>query len=447
MRGIWFSWLGLTLLAVPVLGSAAEKVSGFRLSNGMQVVVIEDHRAPVVNQMVWYFVGAADEPPGKSGIAHFVEHLMFKGTEKFGPGEFSNTVKLIGGSDNAFTAHDYTTYHQRVAVEHLETMMEMEADRMRGLILSSEDIETERQVVLEERIERTDSDPGSVFGEQRSAAQYLNHPYGIPVIGWRHEIERLDRDDIFDFYVKYYAPNNALLLVAGDVGPEAIRELAERHYGTIQPSPGIPERTRPEEPPQLSERRMTYSDPRVSNPYVVRTYLVPERDPGDQETAAALAILAEVIGGSGITSVLGQKLELMDGLAVHTAAYYRGTSLDDTRFTLVAVPKEGVELEEVEAALDTALVEFVQTGVDANHLDRVKAQIRASWIYAQDDVTALAYDYGNALVAGLTLEDIEAWPDILQNVTAEEVVVAAKGLLDRSRSVTGWLMRDEEGNS
>ncbi len=446
MRSIQRIWFILTLLAAPTLGSAAENVSGFRLNNGMQVVVIEDHRAPIAVQMVWYFAGAADEQPGKSGIAHYVEHLMFKGTEKFGPGAFSNAIKLIGGSDNAFTTHDYTAYVQRVAVQHLETVMEMEADRMRGLVLSSEDIETERQVVLEERIERTDSNPSAVFGEQRSAAQYLNHPYGIPVIGWRHEIERLDRDDIFDFYSQHYVPNNALLLVAGDVNPDAVLEMAERHYGVIEPSTRIPERPRPKEPPQLSERRLTYADPRVSTPYVVRTYLVPERDSGDQETAAALSLLAEIIGGAGINSVLSQKLEVKDELAVHTAAYYGGTSLDDTRFTLVVVPKEGVALGEAEAALDEALAEFVETGVDSDHLDRVKTQVRASWIYAQDDVQSLAYDYGSSLVTGLTLEDIAEWPEVLQEVTEEAIIKAANGLLDRRKSVTGWLMR-EEGSS
>src|SRR6056297_2795767 len=220
-------WL---LAAMPL---RAETVSGFTLDNGLEVVVIEDTRAPVVVHMLWYRVGAADEPPGKSGIAHFLEHLMFKGTDTLAPGEFSETVKANGGSDNAFTSWDYTGYFQRVAADRLPLMMEMEADRMRNLAMSEDDVRTERQVILEERSQRVDSDPASQFGEQRRAAQYLNHPYGIPIIGWRHEMETLDQDAALDFYRQYYAPNNAILIVAGDADPDEVRRLAEKHYGPI----------------------------------------------------------------------------------------------------------------------------------------------------------------------------------------------------------------------
>ena len=183
----------------------------------MDVVVIEDTRAPVAVHMVWYRVGSSDEPPGKSGIAHYLEHLMFKGTEKRAPGEFSEVVEAQGGSDNAFTSFDYTGYFQRVASDRLSLMMEMEADRMTNLVLSDEVARPELGVVLEERSQRTDSNPGALFGEQRRAALFLNHPYGRPIIGWRSEIEELDMQDALDFYADHYAPNNAILVVAGDV--------------------------------------------------------------------------------------------------------------------------------------------------------------------------------------------------------------------------------------
>ncbi|MFV2002554.1 MAG: M16 family metallopeptidase, partial [Paracoccaceae bacterium] len=226
----------LTFFSFPV---RAADVASFTLDNGMQVVVLQDRRAPVVVHMVWYRVGAADDPPGKSGIAHFLEHLLFKGTDDMGPGELSATVARNGGSDNAFTSADYTAYFQRVASDRLALMMQMEADRMRNLRMTEQDVTTERRVVLEERGQRVDSNPGALFREQRQAAQYLNHPYGTPIIGWRKEMEQLNRDDAFAFYQRYYAPNNAILIVAGDVEVDEVRALAEQYYGPLEPTVGL----------------------------------------------------------------------------------------------------------------------------------------------------------------------------------------------------------------
>jgi zinc protease len=223
--------LALTL-ALPA--AADEPVTTFTLDNGLNVVVIEDHRAPVVVQMIWYRVGAADEPAGHSGIAHFLEHLMFKGTEKIAPNAFSGIVEAQGGDDNAFTSWDYTAYFQRIAADRLELVMEMEADRMRNLRLTEDDVTTERQVILEERAQRTDSDPGSLLMEQMRAAQFLNTPYGIPVIGWRHEMAELSREDALSYYQRFYAPNNATLVIAGDVTPDKVKALAETYYGPAE---------------------------------------------------------------------------------------------------------------------------------------------------------------------------------------------------------------------
>jgi zinc protease len=432
--------LGLALtLVLPV--RAAEPVTSFTLDNGLNVVVIEDHRAPVVVQMIWYRVGAADEPPGHSGIAHFLEHLMFKGTEKVAPNAFSGIVEAQGGDDNAFTSWDYTAYFQRIAADRLDLVMEMEADRMRNLRLTQEDVDTERQVILEERAQRTDSDPGALLMEQMRAAQYMNHPYGIPIIGWRHEMEQLSREDALSYYERFYAPNNATLVIAGDVDPAEVRVLAEKHYGPLEPSEGIVPRERPQEPPQLSERRLVLEDERVSEPYVFRTYLAPERDPGDQKMAAALTVLAELLGGSGQTSVLARALQFDRQVAIYTSAFYDGTSIDDGTFGIAVVPAPDVMLETIEADMDKVLAEFLEKGPDPAALERIRTQVRASEIYARDSVETLANRYGKELSVGLTPVDIDGWDEAIAAVTEADVMEAAKLVLDRRNAVTGWLTK------
>lgn len=433
----------LAVLVPAVLGFAlplrAAEVTDFVLENGLEVVVIEDHRAPAVVHMVWYRVGSADEPSGKSGIAHFLEHLMFKSTDELASGEFSDTVARNGGSDNAFTSYDYTAYFQRIAADRLELVMQMEASRMDGLALVEDDIATERDVVIEERNMRTENDPGALFAEQRNAAQYLNHPYGTPIIGWKHEAHKLTLEDAQDFYKAHYGPNNAILVVAGDVEPDEVRALAETYYGVIPPNPAIQPRQRVTEPPQLAERRLVFSDPRVSNPYVVRTYLAPERDPGQQEEAAALTLLAEVLGGSPTTSVFAEKLNFGPAKAIYSAAWYSGRSLDKTTFGLAIVPGEGMSLEDAEKALDQALAEFLEEGVDATDLERIKMQIRASEIYALDDISSVANRYGSGLTSGLTIADIDAWLGILDAVSEEAIIGAARKVFDRRNAVTGFV--------
>jgi zinc protease len=432
----------LSAFLLPALaGAETGKVTDFMLDNGMQVVVVEDHRAPVVQHMLWYRAGSADEPKGSSGVAHFLEHLLFKATEKMESGEFSAVVAANGGRDNAFTSYDYTAYFQRVASDRLELMMTMEADRMKNIRLTPENIATERDVIIEERNQRTENNPQALFGEQINASQYLNHRYGVPIIGWMHEMVDLDLDDALSFYELYYSPNNTVLVVSGDVTPEEVRTLAERHYGPIPRNPDLPERLRTEEPPQNAERRVLFRDARVAQPYVSRSYLVPERDSGAQETAAALTILSEILGG-GTTSYLAEKLQFDTQKATFTAAWYSSVSLDDTTFRFVIVPAAGVTLEEGEAALDATLEAFMEEGVDPEQLDRIKLQLRASEIYAQDNVDGIANRYGRALTSGLTVEDVQTWPDILDAVTADDILEAAK-LLRREASVTGWLMRPE----
>ena len=436
--------LGFTL-AFAVLTSAAQAdtVTSFQLENGLDVVVIEDHRAPVVTQMLWYRAGSADEVPGKSGIAHFLEHLMFKGTDEVGPGEFSEIVEAQGGNDNAFTSRDYTAYFQQVAADRLDLMMKLEADRMRDLRLAEPDVKTELQVILEERSQRTDGDPGALLTEQLNAALYQNLRYAVPIIGWRQEMETLNRDDALAWYSRYYAPNNAILVVAGDVRPDDVRKMAEAHYGPLQPTVGLLPRKRPVEPPQLAERRLTLTDVRVSQPYVSRSYLAPERNSGDQKKAAALVMLAQLLGGSGTTSVLARALQFDTQTAVYSSAFYDGTSIDSATFGLAVVPAAGVSLQEAETAMDGVIAKFLKDGVEPAAFARIKTQIAAANIYARDDVSGLANKYGEALVIGLTIKDVQDWPGILAAVTPEEVMAAANEVFDKRRAVTGWLVKDE----
>ncbi|AXT27999.1 insulinase family protein [Ruegeria sp. AD91A] len=432
------------IAAAPVFAEdGKEAATTFTLDNGMDVVVVEDHRAPVVQHMVWYRAGSADEPIGSSGVAHFLEHLLFKGTDTLAPGEFSATVAANGGNDNAFTSYDYTAYFQRVAADRLELMMRMESDRMRNLRLNEEDILTERDVILEERNQRTENNPRALFGEQMSAAQYLNHRYGVPIIGWMHEMEDLDMEDALSFYQTHYAPNNAILVVTGDVDPDEVRALADQYYGVIPANPDLPERVRSQEPPQTAERRLTFKDPRVAQPYVQRSYLAPERDPGEQEKAAALFLLAELLGGS-TTSYLNEKLQFDQQKVVYAGAFYRGVSLDDTTFDLIVVPAEGVSLQEAEDEMDQAVADFIAEGVNEDDLGRIKMQLRAAQTYARDNVDGIGNRYGRALTSGLTVEDVQAWPEILQAVTGDEIIAAAREVLQPEASVTGWLMRDDE---
>ncbi|MDC0135614.1 insulinase family protein [Sulfitobacter sp.] len=441
LRYVRTALLAVFLVPAAAVAQTSGQVTDFMLDNGMQVVVVEDHRAPVVQHMLWYRAGSADEPKGSSGVAHFLEHLLFKATDKMESGEFSKVVAANGGRDNAFTSYDYTAYFQRVAADRLELMMTMEADRMKNIRLTPENIATERDVIIEERNQRTENNPQALFGEQLSAAQYLNHRYGTPIIGWMHEMEELDLDDALSFYELYYSPNNIILVVSGDVTPDEVRVLAEKHYGPIPRNPDLPERLRTEEPRQNAERRVIFRDARVAQPYISRSYLVPERDSGAQESAAALTILSEILGG-GTTSFFTEKLQFDTQVSTYTAAWYSSVSLDDTTFRMIIVPAEGVSLQEGEAILDQAFAEFLKTGVDEEQLERIKLQIRASEVYAQDNVDGIANRYGRALTSGLTIEDVQAWPAILDAVTAEDIMQAAS-LLRREASVTGWLMRPE----
>jgi zinc protease len=420
----------------------SERPAEFTLGNGLHVVVIPDHRTPVVTQMIWYKVGSADETPGKSGLAHFLEHLMFKGTSKHPAGEFSQTVLRIGGNENAFTSTDYTGYFQRVPREQLAKMMEFEADRMTGLVLKDENVLPERDVVLEEFNMRVANNPDARLTEQIMAALYLNHPYGRPVIGWRQEIEKLDREDALAFYKRFYAPNNATLVIAGDVDAKELRPLVERTFGAVAAQPAISaQRLRPQEPVPAAPRTVTLSDPRVEQPGLRRYYLVPSAATAAPGESPALDVLAQLMG-SGSNSYLYRALVIDRPLAISAGAGYTGTSLDPTQFMISVSPKPGVEFSQVEQVIDEVIADVGQNLVRPEDLERVKTQLIAEAIYAQDNQATLARWYGGALTTGLTIDDIRSWPDRIRAVTAEQVRDAAQKWLDKKRSVTGYLIKD-----
>lgn len=438
--------IGGAVAALSVLAGAATQPAGaqifnpttFTLDNGLQVVVIENHRAPVVTHMVWYKVGAAEEPPGKSGIAHFLEHLMFKGTDKRAPGEFSKIIARNGGSENAFTSQDYTGYFQTIAADRLALMMELEAGRMTGLVLTDDIIRPERQVVIEERRSRIDSSPRALLSEQVTAATYINHPYRLPIIGWEHEISALRLEEIVDFYQTWYAPNNAILVVSGDVTPAQVRELAETYYGPVA-AKELPPRLRPTEPPQHAPREVVLRDARVDQPGWSRRWLAPSYVAGEKQHAYALEVLARVIG-RGSSSRLHSSLVIDQALAVSAGAWYSPNRLDRTTFGMWFSPRPGVDVDKIAAALQEQVAKFLKDGATEEEVERAKQRLIDSAVFARDSLGGPARIFGVALTTGQTVEQVEQWPASISAVTVEQVNAAARAVLRPETSTTGILL-------
>lgn len=418
---------------------SAPDISEFSLSNGMKVIVIPDHRAPVVTHMVWYRVGAADELPGKSGIAHFLEHLMFKGTGKIKPGDFSKIIARNGGQDNAFTSQDATAYFQRVAKDRLPLIMEMEADRMTNLKLGEGDVITERKVILEERRSRVENDPSSILNEQMLASLYLSHPYGTPVIGWQHEMEALNLNDAVKFYKRYYAPKNAILVVAGDVDEGEVRKLAEQTYGKVETNSEANVRARPQEPEPVVARRIELVDPRAGQATIQRFYLAPSYSTAGEGEAEAMDLLMK-IAASGTTSRMYKELVVKQKLASSAGGWYSGSGLDSGRIGVYGVSNGKNSVADIEEAIDRALEEIKINGVTQEELNRARNTYIAEYAYGADSQSSLARRYGWGLVNGRTVNDISKWPDRLHNVSVEDVQRAAVKYLDLKRSVTGVLL-------
>ncbi|HEY1311506.1 MAG TPA: pitrilysin family protein [Pseudolabrys sp.] len=416
-------------------------VSDFTLANGLELVVIPDHRAPVVTHMIWYKVGAADETPGKSGLAHFLEHLMFKGTAKNPTGHFSHAVATIGGQENAFTSNDYTAFYQRVPAEQLKTVMDFEADRMTGLQLTDKVVLPERDVILEEQSQRIANNPRARLSVQIDAALYLNHPYGKPTIGWRHEMEQLSRDDAIGFYRRFYAPNDAVVVIAGDIEPNEALKFAEDTYGKVPRHANIMPRQRPQEPTPVAVRSLTLADPRVEQPLLQRAYLVPSFATAKPSQSEALEVLAHILG-NGSNSRLYRALVVDKHVAVMAGAGYDSSALDLSKFGVFGAPRPGVTLPQLESEVDAVIADVIAHGVTSEELERAKSRMIADAVYAQDNQVSMARWYGAALTTGATVNDVRQWPERIRTVTAEAVQEATRTWLDKRRSVTGYLIKD-----
>ncbi|MBL0318852.1 MAG: insulinase family protein [Alphaproteobacteria bacterium] len=414
----------------------------FTLANGMQVVVIPNHRVPVVTHMVWYKVGAKDEEVGKSGIAHFLEHLMFKGTEKLKPGEFSSIIAKNGGNDNAFTSQDFTAYFQTISKDKLLLVMGLEAERMTKLKLSDDEIKKEREVVLEERRTRTENEPSAMLMEQMKAALYQNHPYGRPIIGWSHEIKQLSPSEIQSFYHLHYAPNKAILVVSGDITAEELRPLAEATYGKVPAAkPNVAKNIT--EPPHIAPIHVTYTDEKVKQAEYMMYFLAPGQRSVGKENAYALTVLAHILGG-GETSRLYQSLVVNQKVAASASVFYDDVSTFDTVFGMYVIPHPETSLAELEKALRKQLDLIVDKGVTSEELERAKTVIRAQSIYDRDSSKGMAFAFGEAMVVGLSPDYVETLPDKMNAVTAKQVQDAARLVFKPQQSVVGVLLPKQQ---
>ncbi len=435
--------LAVLLVVSATAGAGVFNPETFMLENGMRVVVIPNHRAPVVTHMVWYKVGSADEGEGESGIAHFLEHLMFKGTKTRKPGEFSRILARHGGQENAFTSYDYTGYFQKVAKDRLAMVMEMEADRMTNLVITEKEVAPERQVVLEERRSRTDNNPGAILREHVNGARYLNYPYRRPIIGWEHEIAALDVKRILAFYKRWYAPNNAILVVEGDVTKAELVPLAEKYYGPVPANPDI-KRIRPDEPPQKASRDISLADARVRQPSWSRSWMAPSYMWGESKHADALEVLSEILGG-GSTSRLYRALVVDGKLAVSAGAWYDGGNLGPSTAGVYASPRPNVTMEQVAAAAMKEVERVLAEGVTEDEVARAKKRMRAGAVYARDSFGSGARALGAALAMGRSIEHVESWPDRIGRVTTDDVRDAARAIIQGKPTITSRLLAKPQG--
>lgn len=447
--------------ATPLLGARTRT-----LDNGLQVVVVEDHRMPVVSHMVWYRVGSADEPPRRSGIAHFLEHLMFKGTDQVAGDEFSRLIAENGGRDNAFTSYDFTAYYQNIAADRLDLVMRLEADRMTGLKLTPEDTRTELQVVIEERRSRTDNDPQARFSEAYRAMLYGGHPYGRPVIGWSAELPTLNRDDALAFYKAHYRPSAAIVVVAGDVQAADVFKLAEATYGRVANDGPAPDdaapgagagvgvandaaaieahRLRPAPAPLIGDRRLVLAEAGVASPTWRRSWLVPGAESFGRDREEALDLFLFAMGG-GSNSPLYRRLVVAEGVAVQAGAFYSGAR-DEGQVMIYAAPAPGVSVAALEAAVEAAVADLLKDGVPADVLERARTRMLADAVYARDSVSSTANLVGGALATGETLDRLETWPERIAAITGEQGLEAARAVMaPPAGTATGILLPEGLG--
>ena len=438
--------------ASPAVAAAENtKPYEFTLDNGVRIVVAPDFRAPVVVHMVWYMAGSVDEPFGKTGIAHMLEHMMFKGTDTVPTGEFSKIIARLGGQDNAFTSYDYTAYYQKISRDNLAQAVEMETDRMVNLNITDETFQPERDVVLEERNMRVDSRPVAAFFELFNKAQYKKLPYQNPVIGWRKDIEGYTLKDAQDWYKRFYAPRNALVILAGSITRDEAEWIAESYYAPLKNPDVKPNRPEiPVEPERTAPLRFEHTDPATQLPLLALSYRVPSLQAGvagapapKPEDVYALYLLSDIMGG-GTTSALYQELVVKQQLADSVSANYSPVSRYESTFDVVAQPKPGVTVEKLEKEIQKIIKTFTTEKVTADELDRSKTQMKSADIFGRDDVFDIAYELGSWLTTGGSLEGYQSWLQQLQTVTADDILRMAKTTFTENRKATG-ILRPEAG--
>lgn len=433
----------MALLCLPRFAQATElKIGHFALENGLEVYIIPNHRVPAVNHTLWYRVGSADDPPGKSGLAHYHEHMMFQGTTTRGKGEYSQIIARHGGRENAFTGYDTTGYYVSIAKEHLPLVMELEADRIQNLRPSEDDALKEREVIIEERRSRTENNPQALLDEQLDAALFLNHPYRLPAIGWRHEMETLTLQDVMDFHRRYTQMGNAVLILSGDITKQEAQPLVEKYYGAL-PRGEKPPRRWTQEPPQISERKITLRHENVKQPSLTLQFMAPSMAT-DAKQAPAFMVLGYILGGSN-TSRLYQKLVVERKLATDISSGYNGFSLGPSPLMIRATPSPKIELVTLADAIRSEIKSLSQN-VTADELTRAKTLLKADAVFSREGLQQMGQVLGWALMSGLETQVVTRWENIIESVSADDVKRAATTLKNEA-AVEGWLLPKTEAGA
>ena len=420
-------------------------IETFSLDNGLEVIVIPNRRVPAISHMLWFPNGGADDPSGKSGLTHFHEHVMFRGTANFPAGEFESTISRLGGNHNAFTGYDTTGYYVNIPKTALPRIMELEADRIRGIRPSDADIIKEREVIIEERRQRVDNNPTSQFHEQLNSILFVNHPYGTPLIGWLHEMEGLTKDDVLELHENHYSPNNATLILAGDITMAAAKPLVERYYGRLKERETKP-RNRRIEPPIRAAKRLTMHHERVKEPEWQRNYIAPSVNTEDKQHGIPLMLFTEWLGGSD-TSYLYQELVVKQKIATRISAGYNPFSIGPSSMSIRATPAPKVSMEKLEKAIDAALEKAQSITLAPADITRTKTLLKAETIFAREGLQGIAYLVGWMKMNGLSTNYVNEWESNIEAVTTTQMTAAAKVALDLQGSVTGMLLPEAEAEA
>jgi len=429
------------LLCLPLTAQAAVFYpQDYKLDNGLELIVVPNHLAPAITQMVWYKVGSSDETAGQTGLAHYLEHLMFRGTSTMAPGDFSKIIAAQGGSDNAFTSYDYTAYHETVAADRLEMAMKMEADRMHNLQIKPETAVPELSVVLNERQQRTDNDPEGRFTEKVRNTLMPNYPYGTPVIGWKAQIEKLTAENATQFYGQHYAPNNAVVIISGDVEPEKVLQLAKSIYGVL-PKHEIPPRQAFGQAPMPERHSLVMVDAGIEQPQLELNFVVPSYATQKAKEAYAYEVLGEALDG-GEVGLLYKSLAVEQKLASGVEAGYDPDARGPAIFAIALTTRPGVDPKVLEKALMDKLQALAKTGLEEKTVKAAKERMRRTAVFARDDLMMPGYSFGMAITTGHSVNDVEAWPDRIEAVSLAEVNAALRDLMANPRTLSAMLLPD-----